>query len=72
MNTSHYHHEARALHAHAAQVDAARRRAEALRRAAIDEFASALLRVAAQAWRRATRALPARASTTTHHHPTKA
>jgi hypothetical protein len=71
MNTSHRN-ETRTLHAHAAQVDAAKRRAEVLRRAAIDEFASALLRITAQAWRRATRALPARAAATTHHHPTKA
>jgi hypothetical protein len=66
------HDELQTLHVHAARVDAAKRRAEALRRAAVDELASALLRVTAQAWRRATRAVRERAAGTSHHHPTKA
>jgi hypothetical protein len=71
MNTFH-HDETQALHAHAARRDAAKRRAEVLRRAAIDELGSALLRTLGRAWRHATRWLRQRAAPTTRHHPTKA
>jgi hypothetical protein len=66
------HPDTQALHAHAARRDAAKRRAEVMRRAAIDELGSTLLRTLGRAWRHATRWLRQRAAPTTHHHPTKA
>jgi hypothetical protein len=71
MNTFHPD-ETQALHAHAARLDAAKRRAEVLRRAAIDELGSALFRTIGGAWHHATRSLRQRAAPTTRHHPTKA
>jgi hypothetical protein len=71
MNTS-PHDEPRALHAHAARLDAAKRRAETLRRAAIDELGSTLFLALGRGWRHTTRWLRQHVTPTTHHHPTKA
>ena len=66
------HPDSQALHAHAARVDAAKLRAEGLRRVAIDELGSALLLAMGRVWRHATRLLRQRAAPTTHHPATKA
>ena len=54
-----------------AQIDAAKRRAEALRREAIDDFSSALFRWVRRTASRATHALRHRAAPKPHHphHP---